>query len=285
MLGRSALQADSAAVLGLGSRRITRCVRCALCARTDAASQFTMRAARADPRPALLAAPEIAPAGYRLPRRPPAAACLQRKPRCIGKGAGGQPAARLCAAEKRRARGRARSALRDLTRRICPSAVSAANVASYATGPRDRASQGTLAQRGQATKRCRLPARAFARADARHAEARQRTHASALRPLSAKIPCGRFWMKIDDQHQHHDLGQHRTRESFEQLVQHAQPERGIDGAGQLADAAEHHHHERVDDVALAQVGADIADLRQARSPPGRRCPSRAQRHRCRCARC
>ncbi len=106
-------------------------------------------------------------------RVPPAAKATMRgvpandKPRCIGKGAGGQPAARLCAAEKRRARGRARSALRELTRRVCPSAVSAANVASYATGPRDRASQGTLAQRGQATKRCRRPARAFARADAR----------------------------------------------------------------------------------------------------------------------
>jgi hypothetical protein len=87
--------------------------------------------------------------------------------RCIGKGAGGQPAARLCAAEKRRACGRARSALRDPTRRVCPSAVSAANAASYTTGPRDRASQGTLAQRGPATKRCRLPACSFARADVR----------------------------------------------------------------------------------------------------------------------
>jgi len=39
---------------------------------------------------------------------------------------------------------RARSALRRLTCRSC------LNVASSATGPRDRASQGTLAQRGQA---------------------------------------------------------------------------------------------------------------------------------------
>jgi hypothetical protein len=51
---------------------------------------------------------------------------------------------RLCAAEKRRERGRARTrALRHLTRRRCLSAESAANVASYATGPRYRASQGT----------------------------------------------------------------------------------------------------------------------------------------------
>ena len=68
MLGRSALCADSTAMLGPGSRRITRCVRCAHCARTDAASQLTKRAARADPGPALLVAPEIAPTGHRLPR-------------------------------------------------------------------------------------------------------------------------------------------------------------------------------------------------------------------------
>ena len=28
------------------------------------------------------------------------------------------------------------------------------------------------------------------------------------------------------------------------------------------DAAQHHHHERVDDVVLAEVGADVADLRE-----------------------
>jgi len=98
MVGWSALCADCAAVLGLGSRRTTRFVRCALCAQTRAASQSTKRAARADPRPRLagragpggpavrqaqtvhwtvcvrahlLATPQIAPAGYRLPRSPP----------------------------------------------------------------------------------------------------------------------------------------------------------------------------------------------------------------------
>ncbi len=45
---------------------------------------------------------------------------------------------------------RARSALRALTRRNCLSEASAARAASFATGPQDRASQGTLAQRGQA---------------------------------------------------------------------------------------------------------------------------------------
>ena len=33
-------------------------------------------------------------------------------------------------------------------------------------------------------------------------------------------------------------------------------------APQIADAAEHHDHEAVDDVALAEIGAHIVDLRQ-----------------------
>ena len=46
------------------------------------------------------------------------------------------------------------------------------------------------------------------------------------------------------------------------LLTHAQAQRGVHGAGELADAAQHDDHERVDDVALAEVGADVADLRQ-----------------------
>jgi len=65
---RSALRADCPAMLGPGSRRQTRFVRFALGAQTDAASQITKRAARADPGPALLGASRRAPAGPRLPR-------------------------------------------------------------------------------------------------------------------------------------------------------------------------------------------------------------------------
>ncbi len=110
MVERSALCADSTAVLGLGSRRTTCCVRCAHCARTGAASQPTKRAARADPRPVLLAAPQIAPARYRLPRRPPV--FVLETPTTAGcrKAAPGQAAARLRGAEEHRLCGRARSA-------------------------------------------------------------------------------------------------------------------------------------------------------------------------------
>ena len=65
---RSALRADSPAMLGPRSRGVTRYVRFAHCAQTDTASQFTKRAARADPDTALLVAPEIAHGGCRLPR-------------------------------------------------------------------------------------------------------------------------------------------------------------------------------------------------------------------------
>ncbi len=68
MLGRSALRTDCTAMLGLGSRRRTHCAHCVRFVQTAATSQSWMRAARADPRPALLVAPEIAPAEHRLPR-------------------------------------------------------------------------------------------------------------------------------------------------------------------------------------------------------------------------
>ena len=131
-LGRSALCADCAAMLGPGSRRETRFVHFVHCARTVATSQITKRAARADPGPALLAAPHFAPGGQRLAR---GSACGTRSSAChrrFSKGGSGQAGARLGGAEHRSARGGARSALRDLTRRSCPNAVSEANEVSSA---------------------------------------------------------------------------------------------------------------------------------------------------------
>jgi hypothetical protein len=49
-----------------------------------------------------------------------------------------------------------------------------------------------------------------------------RAHASALRPFIAKMPCGRFWMKMMMNTSTGDLGQHRAGPAFEQLVQDAQ---------------------------------------------------------------
>ena len=62
---------------------------------------------------------------------------------CCRKGGLGLAAARTRGAEKRRARGLARSASCELTRRRCLSVESEANEAGPAAGPRDRASQGS----------------------------------------------------------------------------------------------------------------------------------------------
>src|SRR3954470_12524742 len=66
MLGRSARFADSSPLLGPGSRRRTRYVRCAHCAQTAAPSQTTKRATRAAMSPALLGASQARPS---LPAR------------------------------------------------------------------------------------------------------------------------------------------------------------------------------------------------------------------------
>jgi len=74
--------------------------------------------------------------------------------------------------------GRARSAPQALTRGIWPNAANEVSAVSYAAGLQARASQGTLAQRGQASKRSRLPARAFARVNTPHraSHAAQESH-------------------------------------------------------------------------------------------------------------
>ena len=84
-----------------------------------------------------------------------------------GKAAGGACAGRMGAAEKHRVAGRARSALRELTRCRCSSVESAANAASSATRPGTRASQGTRSEaEGQPSESRPGPARRLARADA-----------------------------------------------------------------------------------------------------------------------
>jgi hypothetical protein len=88
---------------------------------------------RADSRAALLAAPEFAPGGQRLPRNSGVAVPASAHHAGSCKGVCGQAVARLRGAEKRSARGCARSALRHLARRSCLSVESEANAASSAT--------------------------------------------------------------------------------------------------------------------------------------------------------
>src|SRR5438067_2150986 len=81
----------------------------------------------------------------------------------------------------------------------------------------------------------------------------------------------------DDEDQHGDLRQHRALPGFEEFVDDAEPERRIHGARELANAAQHDHHERVDDVALSEIRSDVADLRQR--APGETCNSRSEAER------
>ena len=84
---------------------------------------------------------------------------------------------------------------------------------------------------------------------------------------------------LDEQHdrdQHEDLGEHGAGTGFQHLVDARRgPKRADQRAGQGADAAEHHHHEAVDDVAGAEVGRDVVDLATAPRRRGRRGPSRS----------
>lgn len=89
---------------------------------------------------------------------------------------GGTAPGRVCAAEERRARGRARSALRELTRRICPSAVSEVNAASCATG--------------RETEHRRAPSRS----EGQQSESRRRT-ALGPAPLDAGTTRKQIWVE------------------------------------------------------------------------------------------
>src|SRR5471032_216668 len=83
-----------------------------------------------------------------------------------------------------------------------------------------------------------------------------------------------FLDKQNDQRQDQDLAQYGADLWFENLVGDTQPEFRHHTTGQLTDTAEHHHQERIDDVALAQVRADVADL--AQGDTAQACDARAE---------
>ena len=134
------------AVLAAPARGRARCVRCAHCARTTATSQLTKRAARAARAAALLGASHAR-------RQPPGRAFAEPGLALVEKSAlwpsrravpGGGA---VGGGEQRRIEVGAHSALRDLTRRGCSSAVSTANGASSAARPRAEQRSAVGAQR------------------------------------------------------------------------------------------------------------------------------------------
>src|SRR3954469_11346449 len=86
-----------------------------------------------------------------------------------------------------------------------------------------------------------------------------RFHRPSLEREQAARP---FLNEEDDQHQDRDLAEHGTGERLEELVGDAEGEGADQRAPEVSNAAEHHHHERIDDVALPEIGAHIVDLRQ-----------------------
>jgi len=149
MLERSALRADCTALLGSGSRRRTHYASFARSVQTTAASQTTKRASRADPEPALLVAPEIAPARYPLPRVPPLSFAWEDN-ESLGGSAKARAGSRRRASAQPRSAGlvaRARSALRYLTRRGCLNGAHEVSVVSSAARPWTEHRSAVAAQR------------------------------------------------------------------------------------------------------------------------------------------
>ena len=140
--------AGSAVVLAPRSRRKTPFARCARCGQTVSASQITKRAARADLRAALLA---VAHSPRHWPARSLAETAVHldhRLPPWSPQGRGWAAAGRACGSARSTGLVAARaSALRQLTRWVCLSAVSAANVASNATGHKTEHRSAVAAQR------------------------------------------------------------------------------------------------------------------------------------------
>ncbi len=150
--------ADCTALLGLAARRQTRFVRCAHYAQTSGDKSVHERAARGAASPALLVAPEIAPAGYRLPRchrwglsrraRTPSAnaTALASPANTTNASTKARPGRPEGASEALRSAGlvaRARSALRGLTCRHLFERSERSERSEFGDGPRDRAPEGS----------------------------------------------------------------------------------------------------------------------------------------------
>ena len=137
---------------------------------------------------------------------------------------------------------------------------------------------------------CRAAGRARAAAGAGpargcHRRRQHGAHASALRPFIANRPEGFLWMKMTMKTSTTILASTAPATPSSSLLRTPRPSAGDDRAGELADAAEDDDQERVDDVALAEVGADVADLRERARRRGRRCRRRTRTRACRSAPC
>lgn len=132
MVGRSALPADFTPMLGLRSRRITRCAHRVRFARTDAASRFTKRAQARRPQACASRRPTNRPC-----RVPPTARVtpldFAKSNALPAKGRSGRSQRAYAAPRSAAAVAARASAPRQPIRRVCSNEANAVSVVSYAT--------------------------------------------------------------------------------------------------------------------------------------------------------
>src|SRR5258706_11450540 len=80
--------------------------------------------------------------------------------------------------------------------------------------------------------------------------------------LEGEQPLRALLNKDNDKNQNSNLSQDCALPGFEDLAGKTQTQCRVHRACELADPAEHHDHERIDDIRLSEVRTDIADLRQ-----------------------
>ena len=102
---------------------------------------------------------------------------------------------------------------------------------------------------------------------------------SAARPVCGNSPRGRRWMKRMSATSTTILASTAPGVRLEQLVDDAHRHAADERAPQVADAAEDHDHERVDDVGLSEVRADVGQLAERDAGDAGDARAEAERHR------
>ena len=169
MLWRSALQADSPAMLAGRSRGETHCASCrSLRSNSRRESDHEARAVHAPTALLRFSAPQKSPQPGTAHRAATRVVFVEEYLGGAGKTVVGCASAATYAAPRngRLAAARAQRALRDLTRRDCLSATTAGSEASFPAGRETEYRREPLPQRGAAaSERRRIPGRGFARAN------------------------------------------------------------------------------------------------------------------------
>ena len=92
------------------------------------------------------------------------------------------------------------------------------------------------------------------------AEQKAGNHYSTAPSLECKQTTRALLDEQDDKDEHENLAKHRTCKGLKKLVGDAKCQRADQCAPEIAHAAEDDDHEAVDDVALSEIGGDVADL-------------------------